>query len=235
MDININDMYSLDDRDYNLRIIVNHKKYDTTHLDNIAKYIINNTKWKSMLLIKYDYYSHSDKNNDQEKGGMIFYDKNNDQLYAIETMSLKNISRFQESTIIEKCTQKSIKHAENAKLWTGKEVIPVIAIEYSNGYININDKLNPWKKIETIISPKLLNYKTIIYKIVDDTLEAEIIVDDEPNSEMRELFRKYITKIATESTICTKYFIVLKNANLDILMQEYHEISFLTNSKCQYT
>lgn len=237
MDINLIDKISLVDteilesRDLNLRQIINHKIYDTTYEDNIAKYIITSTKWKDMLLIRYDYYL-SKIYHGFGKGDMVFFNKKNNILYVIQLKSLKdNYSNLSNSLKIEKCIQQSIKYAKYAEIWAEKEAIPVTAIEYLNGDIITRENNNnawensPWKK-EEITEDKWFNDQTLTrYKIVGDTLEAEKFTDSEPNYGIRKLFRKRVKAIAKDCTNCTKYLLTVKNLDSDIIMQEFNEVN----------
>lgn len=63
----------------------------------------------------------------------------------------------------------------------------------------------------------------IKYKINNDTLEAEKIVDHDQNSSERREFKKKVHLISKEFTTCTKYYLFIKNKNGDILMNEIYE------------
>jgi len=212
----LEDITQLEDRNNNFRHIIMHKKYDISHEDNIAKYIINNTKWKDMLLIRYKYYF----------GDMVFYD--NGKIYIIELKSLKDSTKDTEKDIeknIERYVLQSIKYAKYAFNWAGKEAIPITAIEYSNGDIIINEHTinNPWKnKIDNKNDNKELDNQ-IIFKIVGDTLEAEKIIN-EANSELRIFFKKQVEYITKECTICSKYLLIIKNFESDVLMMDYYNL-----------
>jgi hypothetical protein len=225
-------------RDRNLRIVINHKIYDTSHEDDIAKYIIQCTKFKDMLLIRYEYYL-SKTYHGLGKGDMVFYSDN--KLYIIELKSLKDkYSSCTDNSKINKCIKQSIKYSEYSKIWGGMSSIPVTAIEMLNGNIELIERNFTEEHLE---SDEEILYKEIVeddkwfnhpgdqtltrYKINGDTLESERIVDYHPSSGSRRSFRKRVKRICEECTKCTKYFITMKNIQNDIIYQEFHEINEL--------
>ena len=145
MDLNLVDKLSLDDfdhlenRDHNLRIVINHKVYDTSHEDDIAHYVINNTKFKGMLLIRFEYYL-SKTYHGLGRGDMVFYDKVADQLFVLELKSLKDkYSNTTDTAKIEKCIAQSIKYSEYTLNWASRSSIPVSVIELPDGRVQITE------------------------------------------------------------------------------------------------
>jgi hypothetical protein len=160
MDTNLIDKLSLDNipelisRDSNFRIVINHKIYDTSHEDDIARYVINNTKFKDMLLIRFEYYL-SKTYHGLGKGDMVFFDDLNNKLYVLELKSLKDkYSNTTDTSKIEKCIAQSLKYSEYSQNWAiqnghFKESIPVSVIELLNGNIQITERTiieNPSEK-----------------------------------------------------------------------------------------
>lgn len=261
MDINLIDKLSLNDlselknRDKHFRTVIDNKIYDTSHEDDIARYIINNTKFKDMLLIRFEYYL-SKTYHGLGRGDMVFYDKVKDILYVLELKSLKDkYSNITDTSKIEKCIAQSIKYSEYTITWASKESIPVSVIELADGKIQITERITlpaeklgeelilidqknksyPWtntlqkRELEEINNDKWFNHpgdQTLTkYKINGDTLESERIVDYQPSSGSRRSFRKRVKRVCQECTKCTKYLLVLKDTQGAILMQEYHEIN----------
>ena len=87
--LSLDNLAELEDRDKNFRIVINHKIYDTSHEDDMARFVINRTKFKEMLLIRFEYYL-SKTYHGLGRGDMVFYDKPNDKLYVLELKSLKD-------------------------------------------------------------------------------------------------------------------------------------------------
>lgn len=267
MDLNLIDKLSLDNlselenRDKNFRIVINHKIFDTSHEDDIARYVITDTKFKDMLLIRFEYYL-SKTYHGLGRGDMVFYDKINDKLYILELKSLKDkYSNTTDNSKIEKCIAQSIKYSEYTTKWASRNSTPVSVIEFSNGKIQITEHNKPNKPVEEEEEEILIHSKQSTtfpwtntpqkkeleeinndkwfvhpgdqtltqYKIINDTLESVRIVDYLPSSGSRRAFRKRVKKVCQESTNCSKYFIVLKNIQGDILMQEYHEIEEISD------
>jgi hypothetical protein len=265
MDLNLIDKLSLDNlselqnRDRNFRIVINHKIYDTSHEDDMGHYIINNTKFKDMLLIRFEYYL-SKTFHGLGRGDMVFYDRFLDKLYVLELKSLKDkYSNTTDSAKIEKCIAQSIKYSEYTLNWASKKSIPVSIIELPDGKIQITErttlengismlelkdeeiisvqkvKPSPWtntiqKKEHDEINNDIWfthpgDQTRTVYRINEDTLESERIVDYLPSSGSRRAFRKRVKRICQECSTCTKYFITLKNIEGDIFMQEFHEIN----------
>lgn len=146
MDINLIDKLSLEnleeleDRDKNFRIVINHKIYDTSHEDDLARFVINGTKFKDMLLIRFEYYL-SKTYHGLGRGDMVFYDKLNDKLYVIELKSLKDkYSSTTDGEKIEKCIAQSTKYSEYTLTWGLKESTPVSVIELEDGKIQIIER-----------------------------------------------------------------------------------------------
>jgi hypothetical protein len=149
MDLNLNliDKLSLDNltdlenRDRCFRIVIEHKIYDTSHEDDMARYVINHTKYGNMLLIRFEYYL-SKAYHGLGKGDMVFYDKTNDILYVLELKSLRDkYSSMTDTAKIEKCVAQSIKYSEYTLTWAFKESIPVSVIELSDGKIQITKRI----------------------------------------------------------------------------------------------
>jgi hypothetical protein len=156
MDLNLIDKLSLDNiselenRDKHFRIVINNKIYDTSHEDDIAHYVINNTKFKDMLLIRFEYYL-SKVYHGLGRGDMVFYDKLSDKLYVLELKSLKDkYSNTTDTAKIEKCIAQSIKYSEYTTNWASRESIPVSVIELSDGKIQITEKTTFEKPIGKI-------------------------------------------------------------------------------------
>jgi len=156
MDLKLIDKISLDnveeliDRDKKFRIVINHKKYDTSHEDDMARFVINNTKYKDMLLIRFEYYLSKTYHN-LGKGDMVFYDLLNDKLYTIELKSLKDkYSNTTDGSKIDKCNNQSIKYAEYSLIWANKESIPVSIIENDDGAIQIIERTILPTRIENV-------------------------------------------------------------------------------------
>lgn len=153
MDINLNliDKLSLNkfeelvDRNECFRIVISHKKYDTSHEDDIARYIINTNKFSNLLLIRFEYYI-SKTFHGLGKGDMVFYDPNKLILYIVELKSLKDkYSNSTDTSKVEKCILQSIRYSNYAKTWSENtctnniQIIPVTAIEYQNAEIIITE------------------------------------------------------------------------------------------------
>ncbi len=119
----IENLFELELRDSNFRQILKHKIYDTTREDEIAKYIINNTKFKNMLLIRYNY-----KSSETTTGNMVFYDTLSDILYTVEI-----------GNDVDKC----ITNSKLIKSWASKEGVPVLVTENAHGKIDIIES-NPY-------------------------------------------------------------------------------------------
>jgi hypothetical protein len=240
--LSLNDLSDLESRDKNFRIVINHKIYDTSHEDDIARYIINDGKFSSMLLIRFEYYL-SKSYHGLGKGDMVFYDKINDILYTLELKSLKDkYSSITDTAKIKKCIDQSIKYSEYTINWGSKESIPVSVIELNDGKIQITERItstlnlqtSPWtdtvqkRELEDINNDKWFNHpgdQTLTkYRINGDTLESERIVDYQPSSGSRRSFRKRVNRVCQETTKCTKYLCILKDIHGAILMQEYHEV-----------
>lgn len=289
MDINLVDKLYLDNlnelenRDKNFRIVINHKIYDTSHEDDIAKFVINHTHFKDMLLIRFEYYL-SKTYHGLGKGDMVFYDKNNDKLFVLELKSLKDkYSNISDKEKINKCIAQSTKYSEYTAIWCSKESTPVSIIELADGKIQIiertvltpfsidqkvelneepsetilvpsishssvshssvshssiylkNKSLNPWinsvKKKENdeidndqwFTHPGDQTYTK--YRIIEDTLESERVVDNQPSSGSRRSFRKRVKKVCQECSKCSKYYIVMKDTHGNVLMSEMHDIN----------
>ncbi len=240
--LSLDNLSELENRNYNLKKVINHKIYDTSHEDDIARYIINNTEFKDMLLIRFEYYL-SKTYHGLGKGDMVFYDNQNDKLYVIELKSLKDkYSNITDVAKIEKCISQSIKYSKYTMIWANKKSTPVSVIEYLNGDIQIT-KQNIQEEIEQIETKVKFpcNFKKdeidkwfehpgdqtcTHYKIVGDTLEAIRIVDYSlPSSGSKRAFRKRVKKICKECSKCSKYLITLKNLQDDVLMHEFYDIN----------
>jgi hypothetical protein len=255
MDLNLIDKLSIDNlselenRDRNHRVVINHKIYDTSHEDDIARHIINNSKFKNMLLIRYEYYL-SKIYHGLGRGDMVFYDKSTDELYVLELKSLRDkYSNTTDNAKIEKCIAQSIKYSEYTINWCSRTSTPVSVIELNDGNIQITERTIERK--EDLIEQEhiLLNQKIkqfpwtrksddndtwfthpgdqtkTEYKINGDTLESIRIVDYVPSSGSRRSFRKRVKKVCMESTKCNKYYAILKDLQGNVLMQEYHSIT----------
>ena len=147
MDLNLIDKLSLDNlahlknRDECFRTVICNKIYDTSHEDDIARYVILHTKYSNMLLIRFEYYL-SKAYHGLGKGDMVFYDNLNDILYVLELKSLKDkYSSITDSAKIEKCIAQSIKYSEYTLTWASKESIPVSVIELTDGKIQITERI----------------------------------------------------------------------------------------------
>ena len=147
MDINLIDKLSLENsaelenRDKSFRIVITHKKYDTSHEDDIARYLLNYENWKDMLLIRYEYYL-SKTFHGLGRGDMVFWNPGDKKLYIIELKSLKDkYSNTTDTAKIEKCILQSIRYANYAMTWANVSGIPVTAIEYANGDIVITEHI----------------------------------------------------------------------------------------------
>jgi hypothetical protein len=139
--VSIDNLIELERRDKHLRIVIDNKIYDTSHEDDIARYVINHTKYGNMLLIRYEYYL-SKAYHGLGKGDMVFYDNTNNVLYVLELKSLKDkYSSITDSAKIEKCIAQSIKYSEYTLTWASKESIPVSVIELTDGKIQITERI----------------------------------------------------------------------------------------------
>lgn len=241
-------------RDSSFRITINNKIYDTSHEDDLVRYIVNDIKWRNMLLIRYEYYL-SKTYHGLGKGDLVFYDTTTLILYVIELKSLKDkYSNITDASKIEKCTLQSINYASYAKNWAHSimksqlKIIPVSVIEYLNGDIVTNEH-KPCEQIDDNSEEEILiknknpwtnnnngglddkwfthpgDQTNTRYRIVNNRLEAERIVDQEPSSGSRKHFRKRVQRVAAECTTCTEYFIIMKNLDNDILMNECRKIN----------
>lgn len=234
--IDLNNVELLKDRDRSFRTVIEHKKYDTSHEDDLCRILVKNDRWGSMLLIRYEYYL-SKTYHQLGKGDLVFWDQKNSKLYAVELKSLKDkYSSTTDQSKVDKCIEQSLKYAEQAKNWCGQKAIPVTVIEYSNGEIVVEERhqqvlrppvQNVWQGCE-FEQEKWFNHPgdqtDTRYRISGDTLEAERTVDYEPSSGSRKSFRKRVQKVAKECTKCTKYYLTMKNLNGDILMNEIKPI-----------
>ena len=225
--IDLNDLNDLKNRNKSFRLVIENKKYDTSNEDDLCRKIINDDKCKDMLLIRYEYYI-SKSYHQFGKGDLVFWDYKN--IYVVELKSLKDkYSNTTDKSKIEKCTEQAIKYAKLAKDWCGQEGIPYVIIEYNDDSITTEEK-----QIEINNNDLNIEYDKWFsrpddmtrtkYKIVDDTLEIERIVDKEPSANMRKSFRHRAKKVATEHTKVKNYFIVMKNIEGDILMSELKNI-----------
>lgn len=230
----------LHNRNKNLREVINNKTYDISYEDEIAKYVINESRYKNMLLIKFEYYLF--KSRDFDKGGMVFYDNENDKLYAIELRSLKDkYSKIPDNSKIEKCINQSIRYSEYTKIWASKDSIPVSIIEMEDGSINITEKnIVAHNTVHNTAHGTIYNgFKEYIkdnqwhsnkgdhltkYKINGDTLESERIVNFLPSSESRKLFKGRAKIVCKECTNCTIYSVTMKSPSGCIYMQEYYTL-----------
>lgn len=235
----IDDLDLLKQRDYNHRIVINHKIFDTSHEDDIAKYIINDTRFGKMLLIRFEYYL-SKTYHGLGKGDMVFYDHLTGVLYVLELKSLRDkYSTITDSAKIEKCIEQSIKYSKYTKNWCNKESIPVSVIEFNDGKIQIietshndhndNDDHNDHSKQndnndhnEWFSHPG--DQTDTKYRINENTFESIRIVDYEPSAGSRRAFRKRVQRVCEETTKCTKYLAILKHVNGTILMEELHNL-----------
>lgn len=163
MDLNLIDKLSLDNlvelenRNHAFRIVINHKIYDTSHEDDIARYVIQHTKFKDMLLIRYEYYL-SKSYHGLGKGDMVFYDKQNDMLYAVELKSLKDkYSSITDNAKIEKCIAQSIKYSEYTSTWASKKSIAIAIIEFTNGTIQITETTSSEKVTENVLDDEIMS------------------------------------------------------------------------------
>ena len=139
--LSLNNLSELEHRNQHLRTVIEHKIYDTSHEDDIARYVVNHTKYGNMLLIRFEYYL-SKIYHGLGKGDMVFYDKQNDVLYVLELKSLKDkYSSITDSAKIEKCIAQSIKYSEYTMTWASKESIPVSVIELADGKIQIIERI----------------------------------------------------------------------------------------------
>ncbi len=155
MDLNLIDKLSIDDkielenRNRYFRIVLDHKIYDTSHEDDIARYVVNNTKFKDMILIRFEFYL-SKTYHGLGRGDMVFYDKLTDILYVLELKSLKDkYSNITDASKIEKCIAQSIKYSEYTMVWASKDSVPVSVIELEDGKIQITERITlpPEKQI----------------------------------------------------------------------------------------
>lgn len=244
--LSLDDTVSLENRNRYFRTLINYKFYDISHEDEVKKYVINNTKFKDVLLIRLDYHL-SKIYHTRETGGMVFYDKENDILYVLELISLKDkYSNTTDISKIENCITRSIKYSEYTVAWASKESIPVSVIELTDGKIQITERItlppgkiqtktNPWTKtiqkhdLEEINNDKWFNLpedQTLTkYKINGYTLESERIVDYQPSSEAIKAFKKRVKRVCQESSVCDKYLLIMKDIRGTILMTELHEIN----------
>lgn len=180
----LENLSELEDRDKNFRIVINHKIYDTSHEDDIAHYVINNTKFKNMLLIRFEYYL-SKTYHGLGRGDMVFYDKENDKLYVLELKSLKDkYSSTTDTSKIEKCVSQSIKYSEYTANWASKESNPVSVIELLDGKIQIIERTTFEKPAEKNLvdelQPVKLNYKPKVFPWTNSIQKKEL---DEINND----------------------------------------------------
>jgi hypothetical protein len=339
--VDLCDTENLNDRNRSFRIVIENKKYDTCHEDDLGRLLVNNDRWKNMLLIRYEYYL-SKTYHGLGKGDMAFWDPIKKKLYCVELKSLKDkYSSTSDTSKVVKCIDQSIKYANAALDWASIKGIPVTVIEYPDGEVKVEERItqilrkgmqenspiginphihntppgitpisppginpipvlktppginpipvlktppgiNPIPVLKTppginpTISPNTslgidpLHYpsfpvlpsapgvvpgiynlnprpnpwetkKPLLetdewfthpgdqtdtrYKINGDTLEAIRIIDIEPSSGSRKSFRKRVHRVTEECTNCTKYLVILKNLQEEVLMQEYHEIN----------
>lgn len=188
MNIQLVDKLSLDNiedlisRDKHLRIVINNKIYDTSHEDDLAKIIINDNKYKNMLLIRYEYLL-SKIYHGMGKGDIVLYDNVNNLLYAIELKSLKDkYTNMSDKLKIEKCISQSIKYAQYTNIWALKESIAVAIIEHLDGTLQIvenRDIAKEWpkeipkeifKEIPKEMSKEILDYKNNICYLDDEDI-----------------------------------------------------------------
>lgn len=222
--INLNDLTLIKDRDFCFRTFICSKKYDVSYEHELCKFLITSSRWKNMFIIRYDYCIN---NGDTQKGCLILWDQQQQKLYAIEILSLKNKNvEFTEKNVAQ-CISKSIKYAKATKDYASVEAIPVTAIEYNDGEIRIEERHVSVMRMTIDENDSWFNLpgdKTgTTYKIVGDTLEVERIVDTEPNLLARKAFKNRVQHVASECTHCTKFLIIVKNLNSEIVLQEYHE------------
>jgi len=249
--LSIDNITELENRNNNFRIIILRKIYDISYKDEMFRYIINNTKFKDMLLIRFQYCL-SKLYYDIGIGDMVFYDKINNLLYVLELKSLKDKYTGTPVNIeIENCIAKSLKYSEYTIYWASKESIAVSVIELLDGKIQITERITlpadsppaltpvpkgyPWvntfqkKVLDEINEDKWFSNagdQTLTkYKINGDTLESERIVDYHPSSNSRKTFKRRVQRVCKESTHCTKYLVILKNIEGVILMQEYYDVN----------
>lgn len=247
--IDLNDIENLKDRDRSFRIVIENKKYDTSHEDDLCRLVIKDKNWGKMLLIRYEYYV-SKKYHGLGKGDMIFLNQDNNKLYAVELKSLKDqYSSTTDSYKVEKCISQSLKYAKAAKEWCGKEATPVTVIEYNNGEVRMEERYTRilrnaiYANVGNNDDDGILFYQgskmpedrwfkhegdqtETTYKILGDTLEALRIVDNKQiSSGSRKSFRKRVERVVTECTNCSKYLISIKHVDGDVLFgPEYLEV-----------
>lgn len=250
--INLSNKEELIDRDKCFRLVINNKKYDTSHEDDVARYVINNTRFKDMLLIRYEYYI-SKVYHGLGKGDLAFLDKDN-IIYTVETKSLKDrYANITDSAKIEKCKTQAFTYANYASKWTGtgKKGIAVTAIETDKGIIitelkspinseNSDDSNNSEDSNNSVSDVEEINecvevaqgvwHKDIgdsqtntQYKINGDMLIVQRIIDYEPSKGARKHFRKRAERMARNMK-CTKYYVVMKNVKDEVILREYHTL-----------
>jgi hypothetical protein len=240
MNIDLINLEEISKRNENFRICINHKIFDTSHEDDMAKYIINSDKWKDKLVIRYEYYI-SKTYHGMGRGDLALMDDNN--IYIIELKSLKDkYSSTTDSSKIKKCEEQSIKYYEYAKSWAkniDKTIIPITVIEYENGKIIeniiinyddvddddadddvdvVDDDLDRWFKHPGDQTPTL-------YKINGNKLEVVRTIDYEPSAGSRRALRKRAKRIASDCTDCVSYSIVMKNIEGTIILDETYNIN----------
>ncbi len=178
------DISELENRNMNFRVVIDHKIYDTSHEEDMARYVINNTKFKDMLLIRFEYYL-SKTYHGLGKGDMVFYDKQSDILYALELKSLKDkYSSITDTSKVEKCIAQSIKYSEYTLIWASKESIPVSVIELTDGKIQITERITlppekPIQKISEQLEELVLITKTTPWNNTIEKREQEEIDNDQ--------------------------------------------------------
>jgi hypothetical protein len=200
--IDLTNILDLQDRNTSLRQLIFLKKYDITNEDELCRIFINTEVWSNRLLIRYN-FGHD----------LEFYDPTTKKLYNVELVS----------------------HADKKQLNAERSGISVTVTEYLNGEIKIEEKHTQVLRIfetsarsskpqRTELSNASSDLTKIVFNINGDTLESERIIDYEPNSGTRNAFRTRVEKVARETTVCTKYYLLMKNVAGEIIMSEMHDL-----------